>query len=91
MFYVVAYDMRDDKRRTKLLKFLKGYGVHTQFSLFECELDANEFEKMIFGIGKIIKAKDDAVKVYRICRDCLTNVKVIGLGRVAVEPECVII
>ena len=91
MFYVVAYDMPDNKRRTRLLKKMKGFGVHTQFSLFECELDDKEFELMLAAIHKIIKPGEDAVKVYRLCRDCLHHVLVIGLGRVAIEPECVII
>ena len=91
MFFVVAYDMPDTKRRTKLLKALKGYGVHTQFSLFECELDEKEIEKMLVHIHKIIDPKEDAVKVYRFCRECLHHVLVIGLGSVAIEPECVII
>lgn len=91
MFFVVAYDMPDDKRRTKLLKLLKGFGIHTQFSLFECELDDKELENMLIRIHKIIDTKEDAVKVYRLCKDCLHHVRVIGLGRVAVEPDCVII
>jgi CRISPR-associated protein Cas2 len=91
MFFVIAYDMPDNKRRTKLLKAMKGFGVHTQFSLFECELDEHELEHMLAVIRKIIKPSEDAVKVYRLCSDCVHAVRVIGLGRVAVEPECVII
>lgn len=91
MFFVVAYDMPDTKRRTKLLKTLKGFGVHTQFSLFECELDEKELENMLERIHKIIDTKEDAIKVYRLCKECLQHVRVIGLGRVALEPDCVII
>lgn len=91
MFFVVAYDMPDTKRRTRLLKTLKGFGVHTQFSLFECELDDKELENMLGRIYKIISPKEDTIKVYRLCKDCLHNVRVIGLGRVAIEPDCVII
>ncbi|MBV9707207.1 MAG: CRISPR-associated endonuclease Cas2, partial [Chloroflexi bacterium] len=36
--YVIAYDIPDDKRRTKIHKLLLGFGVWTQFSLFECFL-----------------------------------------------------
>lgn len=91
MFFVVAYDMPDTKRRTKLLKTLKGFEVHTQFSLFECELDDKELESMLDRIHKTIDTKEDAIKVYRLCKECLQHVRVIGLGRVAVEPDCVII
>ena len=33
MFFVVAYDIEDDKRRTKIHKLLKNYGQWMQFSL----------------------------------------------------------
>jgi CRISPR-associated protein Cas2 len=36
--YVIAYDIPDDKRRTKVHKILLGYGKWTQYSLFECFL-----------------------------------------------------
>ena len=37
--YVIAYDIPDDKRRTKVHKILLGYGKWTQYSLFECFLN----------------------------------------------------
>jgi len=36
--YVIAYDIPDDRRRTKVHKILLGYGTWTQYSLFECFL-----------------------------------------------------
>lgn len=36
--YVIAYDIPDDKRRTKVHKLLSGFGKWTQYSLFECFL-----------------------------------------------------
>jgi len=40
--YVVAYDIPDDKRRTKVHRILKGFGKWTEFSLFECFLTRKE-------------------------------------------------
>ncbi len=40
--YVVAYDIPDDKRRTRVHKILKGFGQWTEFSLFECFLTKKE-------------------------------------------------
>ena len=40
--YVVAYDIPDDKRRTKVHKVLCGYGAWTQYSLFECWLNRRQ-------------------------------------------------
>jgi CRISPR-associated protein Cas2 len=91
MFCVVAYDMPNTKRRTKLLKAMKGFGVHTQFSVFECELDRKEHDKMLRAIERIIETKEDKIKIYRLCRDCVRNIQVLGLGSVAVEEDVVII
>lgn len=40
--YLVAYDVSNDKRRTKIFKKLKGYGEALQYSLFRCALTPNE-------------------------------------------------
>ncbi|HJT59212.1 MAG TPA: CRISPR-associated endonuclease Cas2, partial [Ktedonobacteraceae bacterium] len=36
--YVIAYDIPDDRRRTRIHKTLLGFGKWTQYSLFECFL-----------------------------------------------------
>lgn len=40
--YLVTYDVSDDKRRTRIFKFLRNWGDHLQYSVFLCELDARE-------------------------------------------------
>ena len=40
--YVIAYDISNDRRRTKVHKVLSGFGQWTQFSLFECHLTAKQ-------------------------------------------------
>ena len=38
MYFVVSYDISDDKRRTKIHNTLKSYGQRVQYSVFECDL-----------------------------------------------------
>ena len=40
--FLVAYDVVDDKLRTRLHKKLKGYGEALQYSLFQCRLTPSE-------------------------------------------------
>ena len=40
--FLVAYDVADDKRRTKVFNKLKGYGDALQFSLFRCVLTPSQ-------------------------------------------------
>jgi CRISPR-associated protein Cas2 len=91
MFYIVAYDLPDTKRRTRLFKAMKGFGTHTQYSVFECELDEDEHAKMLRTIRRIVDESEDDVKIYRLCHACLRTVEVVGVGRTAIEPECIVI
>ena len=40
--YLIAYDISNDKRRTKIHKTLCGFGQCTQYSSFECFLNEKE-------------------------------------------------
>ena len=39
MFYVISYDIPDDRRRGQLAKVLKGFGTRVQYSVFEAHLN----------------------------------------------------
>ena len=54
--YVVAYDIQDDKRRTKIHKVLKGFGQWTEFSLFECFLTKKEVLQLTRERDKLEKS-----------------------------------
>jgi len=70
MFYLVSYDISDDKRRTRLAKTLKDFGDRVQYSVFECNLGGNLLDAMIARIEKIIDQKEDSVRIYTICASC---------------------
>ncbi len=91
MFCVVAYDMPDDRRRTRFFKAMKGFGRHSQLSVFECDLHEHQYKRMLKLIQKIIRPAEDNVKVYRICSGCLKNIECFGQASVIVRPECVVI
>jgi CRISPR-associated protein Cas2 len=68
LFYLVIYDLPDskaaNKRRTRLHKMLSGYGKWTQYSVFECFLTTIQFVKLQQKIEKLIKPKEDSVRIY---------------------------
>ena len=39
MFYIVSYDMPDDKKRLKMANTLLDFGTRVQYSVFECIMD----------------------------------------------------
>ena len=78
-FYVVAYDIPDDKRRTKVHKVLKGFGEWTEFSLFECFLTKKELLQMRAKLDKLLDSRTDRVRIYTICDTCLTKIETVGI------------
>lgn len=79
--YVVVYDIPDDKRRTKVHKLLCGYGMWTQFSLFECWLTRRQLLELRAKLGRHLLAERDNVRIYRLCAQCQRDVVAIGGGR----------
>jgi CRISPR-associated protein Cas2 len=77
--YVVAYDIPDDKRRTKVHSILKGFGQWTEFSLFECFLTRKELLLMRAKLNQYLDAKTDRVRIYAICDACLDKIETIGI------------
>ena len=86
MFYIISYDIKDDKTRLKLFKLLKDYGTHVQFSVFEATLKQKQFDKMLSEIYKIkIDKTCDSIIIYSLNKICVKNK--INIGRLMEDPE----
>ncbi len=78
MLYVIAYDIPNDRRRTKVHKALCGFGDWTQYSLFECFLDAKELVKLRDKLQSLLEPTEDSVRIYPLCGECKRAVETIG-------------
>lgn len=85
-FYVVAYDIPNDKRRTKVHKVLQGFGQWTQYSLFECFLTPKQRVMLGQRLDKLLKPSEDSVRFYPLCEGCRKRVETVG-GPKPVEPK----
>ena len=65
MYIIVAYDIRSDKKRMKLAKNLLQFGIRTQKSMFECEVNKKELA-IIKKIAAKFSDDEDFVTVYEI-------------------------
>jgi len=77
-FYIVAYDIPSDKRRTKVHKLLSGFGQWTQYSLFELYLSDKELVMLQNRLEKLLNPEKDSVRLYPLCASCLKNVETVG-------------
>jgi CRISPR-associated protein Cas2 len=78
---VVSYDVIEDKRRTRIMKTLEGYGSHVQYSVFECELRPADLERLLNRLRTLIQAESDDIRCYPLCENCLAKVVTLGRAR----------
>lgn len=74
IFCVVAYDIENDKNRTRVSKILEKYGVRVNFSVFECMFTETQLLKVENNITELINEKKDSMIIYPICVDCFTRI-----------------
>jgi CRISPR-associated protein Cas2 len=61
--YLVAYDIRDDRRLRSIVTCMEGYGTRIQYSVFVCDLSDREKVLMRCDIEILMKASEDSVMV----------------------------
>jgi CRISPR-associated protein Cas2 len=88
--YVVAYDIPDDRRRTKIHKTLSGYGQWTQYSLFECFLTEKQYVQLRQRLERYLAPGKDSVRFYPLCAACQGRVETVGSPK-PTEPELYIV
>jgi CRISPR-associated protein Cas2 len=65
--YDVVTETKEGRRRLrKVAQECKNYGQRVQKSVFECEVNEMQYEKMIRGLLGIINEKEDNLRVYRL-------------------------
>lgn len=71
---IVAYDISETKRRSKVVKILLKYGSRINFSVFECMVSDTDLERLKSDIRSHINVKKDIVAYYPICMKCYSKV-----------------
>ncbi len=80
-WFVVSYDIPDDRRRTKVMKTLNGFGKRVQYSVFECDLKQSDLERLCALLRRLIDERQDDVRIYGLCDLCVDKVVMLGLAQ----------
>ena len=88
---VIIYDIPDNKRRTKLSKFLEGYGQRAQWSVFECFLSLEEMRKLYQKVKKLVKPSEDNVRFYWLSEEATGLTLTIGSKKPQPPPDYYVI
>ncbi len=80
MFIVIAYDVVENDRRTRLSRLLCDFGRRVQKSVFECVLSEKEYLDLKFRLDKEIDHQVDTVRYYHLCQRCVPAIEFTGVG-----------
>ena len=88
---IVVYDIPNDKRGTKLSKFLEGYGCRVQFSVFECFISLEEMRQLHQKLKKFIVLTEDNVRFYWLFAEAMSMTLTIGSEKPEPPPKFYVI
>lgn len=78
---MIAYDVKDDAVRRRVVKILKNYGTRVQYSVFECYLsrpDKHDLQKQLTAL----LTSEDRLRFYPLCQWCREKIEIQGRGKV---------
>lgn len=90
-FYLLAYDVTDDRRRAKLAKLLESLGARVQGSVFEAYLNDEELKKLKTRVQRVLEMKQDSLRIYFVCEACRGKIQTLGVGKVTEPPRVMIV
>ena len=90
-FWVVVYDISNDKRRTRLHNALLDFGTPVQFSVFECWLTVEQLKKMRARVRKVIRPRKDHLRFYFLCAACAARVETTQAGELTKLKEVIVV
>jgi len=77
MRFIICYDISDDKKRNKVSKNLKAYGIRTQYSVFEVETQMEVVLKLLDEMESLLDPVDKFF-IYPIDRKNVRKIKRLG-------------
>jgi CRISPR-associated protein Cas2 len=90
-FWVIVYDISDDRRRTRLHDALLDFGTPVQYSVFECWLTPETLKKMRARVRKILRPRKDHVRYYYLCAACAGRAQTTQAGELTHPKEVIVV
>jgi len=73
-WYLVCYDVRDEKRLRRAAKRLEGYGHRIQYSIFRCCLSRAQAQQLRWELAEDLAAEDDLLMI-PLCDQCVAGIE----------------
>lgn len=89
-FYVISYDIPDDRCRSRVAHLLEGYGERVQYSVFEVWLTERQLGDMKKRLAREVE-ESGSVRIYFLCAACREHREVLGEGEPTQELGLLIV
>jgi CRISPR-associated protein Cas2 len=73
-WWLVCYDIHDEKRLRKAAKHMEGYGTRLQYSVFRCWMSAREMERLRWELTTLLATEDDVLLI-PLCSRCQEGIR----------------
>ena len=90
-YYLILYDIADNKRRKALFGLLESYGASYQFSVFEARLDQTRRVTLHHAIRKLISSSQDRVAIVRVCESCRNKATLLGTQKTVICQHVIVV
>lgn len=87
MLILVAYDISDPKRLSRVAKTCEDFGTRVQYSIFECHLDTEGLNRLWLALLDIIDEAEDRLVAYRL--DARSARETLTAGRMVCSEKSV--
>jgi CRISPR-associated protein Cas2 len=83
MTVLVAYDVSTEdaagrRRLRRVAQQCTNFGQRVQKSVFECQVNDMEYERMVRALVKIIHKEEDSLRIYRLMEPLEKHIRVFG-------------
>lgn len=83
MTVLVTYDVSTEdaagrRRLRRVAQQCTNFGQRVQKSVFECQVNDMEYERMVRALVKIIHKEEDSLRIYRLMEPLEKTVRVFG-------------
>ena len=71
MKYIICYDIKEDRVRARVVKYLEARALRVQYSVFTCRATAVQMEAMRAELLRLVSAADmPLLMIAPLCRAC---------------------
>jgi CRISPR-associated protein Cas2 len=86
-FYVICFDVHDDKRLRRISNEMENVGQRVQRSVFECHLDAAQLQALQQRLSELLEPVEDQVRYYPLCGKDKQQIIIDGIGQLSSDPD----